>query len=64
MQHVFSSDQDSRLTSEEVASHIGASRTTFRRYLKLLVPQIILDVDVNYGGIGRPELHYFMRLLR
>ena len=64
VQHVFSSDQDSRLTSEEVASHIGASRTTFRRYLKLLVSQIILDVDVNYGGIGRPERHYFMLLLR
>ena len=64
VQHVFSSDQDSRLTSEEVTSHIGASHTTFRRYLKFLVPQIILDVDVNYGGIGRPERHYFKRLRR
>ena len=61
VQQVFGSSQDSRLTSEEVASHIGASRTTVRRYLEFLVSQIILDVDVNYGGVGRPERRYFRR---
>ena len=61
MQQVFGSSQDSRLTSEEVASHLGASRTTVRRYLEFLVSQIILDVDVNYGGVGRPERRYFRR---
>ena len=55
MQQVFSSDS---------ASHIGAIRTTFRRYLKLLVSQTILDVDLNFGGLRRPEGNYFMRLLR
>ena len=58
---VFSSIQDSRLTSEEVASHIGASRTTVRRYLEYLVSQIILDVDVSYGEVGRPERRYFIK---
>ena len=61
VQHVFSSLQGSGLTSEEVASHIGASRTTVRRYLEYLVSQIILDVDVSYGGVGRPERRYFRK---
>ncbi|MEZ7973462.1 MAG: DeoR family transcriptional regulator [SAR324 cluster bacterium] len=59
--HVFSIRQDSSLTSEEVSSLIGASRTTVRRYLEYLVSQTILDVDVNYGGVGRPERRYFLR---
>ena len=58
---VFSSNQGSGLTSEEVASLIGASRTTVRRYLEYLVSQIILDVDVSYGGVGRPERRYFRK---
>ena len=61
VQHVFSSLQGSGLTSEEVASQIGASRTTVRRYLEYLVSQIILDVDVSYGGVGRPERRYFTK---
>ena len=61
VQHVFSSLQGSGLTSEEVASQIGASRTTVRRYLEYLVSQIILYVDVSYGGVGRPERRYFRK---
>ena len=61
VQHVFSVRQDSSLTSEEVSSLMGASRTTVRRYLEYLVSQTILDVNVNYGGVGRPERLYFMR---
>ncbi len=61
VQQVLSARQDSSLTSEEVASLIGASRTTVRRYLEFLVSQTILDVDVNYGGVGRPERRYFLR---
>ncbi|MED5402650.1 MAG: two-component system response regulator, partial [SAR324 cluster bacterium] len=37
------------------------SRTTVRRYLEFLVSQTFLDVDVNYGGVGRPERRYFLR---
>jgi len=61
VQNVFSSLQGSGLTSEEVASRLGASRTTVRRYLEYLVSQIILDVDVSYGGVGRPERRYFRK---
>ena len=59
VQQVLSSVQIPGLTSEEVASQIGASRTTVRRYLEYLVSQMILDVDISYGGVGRPERRYF-----
>ena len=59
VQQVLSSVQSPGLTSEEVSSQIGASRTTVRRYLEYLVSQMILDVDISYGGVGRPERRYF-----
>ena len=61
VQQVLSSVQIQGLTSDEVASHIGASRTTVRRYLEYLVSQMILDVDISYGGVGRPERRYFRK---
>ena len=61
VQQVLSLVQIPGLTSEEVASHIGASRTTVRRYLEYLVSQMILDVDISYGGVGRPERRYFRK---
>ena len=61
VQQVLSSVQIPGLTSEEVASQIGASRTTVRRYLEYLVSQMILDVDISYGGVGRPERRYFRK---
>ena len=45
-------------TSEEMAERVGASRTTARRYLEYLVSQGSLEVDVSYGGVGRPERNY------
>ena len=61
VQQIFSSVQSLGLTSEEVASQIGASRTTVSRYLEYLVSQMILDVDISYGGVGRPERRYFRK---
>ena len=61
VQQVLSSVQSPGLTLEEVASQIGASRTTVRRYLEYLVSQMILDVDISYGGVGRPERRYFRK---
>ena len=45
-------------TSEEMAERVGASRTTARRYLEYLVSRGSLEVDVSYGGVGRPERIY------
>ena len=63
VQQVLCSVQIPGLTSEEVSSHIGASRTTVRRYLEYLVSQMILDVDISYGSVGRPERRYFRKKL-
>ena len=45
-------------TSEEIAEQVGASRTTTKRYLEYLVSRSSLEVDVSYGGVGRPERNY------
>ena len=61
VQQVLSSVQIPGLTTEEVASQIGASRTTVRCYLEYLVSQMILDVNISYGGVGCPERRYFRK---
>ncbi len=49
--------QDSSAASE-VGDNLGVSRTTARRYLEYLVSTRELQVDLNYGGVGRPERYY------
>lgn len=46
------------LSAEEVGEQIGASRTTARRYLEYLVSTGVLEAEVNYGTVGRPERRY------
>ncbi|MEH6627549.1 MAG: response regulator [Motiliproteus sp.] len=46
------------LSAEEVGEHIGASRTTARRYLEYLVSSHELVAEVSYGSVGRPERKY------
>ena len=47
-----------KFTSEEMSERVGVSRTTARRYLEYLVSLGSLEVDVSYGGVGRPERIY------
>lgn len=54
---LFNDGQHS-LAASSVADAMGASRTTARRYLEYLVSSGELIVDVNYGGVGRPERYY------
>jgi two-component system CitB family response regulator len=54
---VFSTDAGA-LNAEEVGLHIGASRTTARRYLEYLVSNNELSAEVSYGSVGRPERRY------
>ncbi|MDJ0882087.1 MAG: response regulator [Gammaproteobacteria bacterium] len=46
------------LGASTVGETLGVSRTTARRYLEYLVSSGELVVDVNYGGVGRPERYY------
>ncbi|MDF2181963.1 response regulator [Neptuniibacter sp. CAU 1671] len=55
------SEQSGSLSAEEVGSHIGASRTTARRYLEYLVSTQELEAEVAYGSVGRPERRYHGR---
>ena len=49
---------DNSIGASTVGESIGASRTTARRYLEYMVSSGELIVDVNYGGVGRPERYY------
>ena len=57
IREIFQASSDS-LGAELVGQTIGVSRTTARRYLEYLVGTEELEVDVTYGGVGRPERHY------
>lgn len=48
------------VSADEVATAIGVARVTARRYLDFLEKQNFINVDVHYGGVGRPINHYFV----
>jgi len=45
-------------SAEEMGKEIGSSRTTARRYLEYLVSVNEIQVEQEYGIIGRPERRY------
>ena len=49
---------DAALSATEVATAIGASRVTARRYLEHLADEGIVERSPRYGGSGRPEVEY------
>lgn len=49
------------LSATEVASLVGSSRVTARRYLEHLADVDMVDRKVRYGGGGRPEVEYLWR---
>lgn len=52
---------DAGMSASEVASDVGASRVTARRYLEHLAEAQLVDRHVRYGGSGRPEVEYRWR---
>jgi len=56
---VFDRPHPEGLSAEEVGQHIGASRTTARRYLEYLTAIGQLTAELIYGAVGRPERKYF-----
>lgn len=49
-----------KLTADQVAKIIGSSRNTARRYLDYLHKEGALNIDIDYGTIGRPEKKYYL----
>ncbi|MDU2065432.1 MAG: response regulator [Sporomusaceae bacterium] len=50
----YLSKQTKFLSAEEVASDIGISRGTIRRYLEYLVEQNMANKTLDYSSVGRP----------
>lgn len=51
-------DMDTALSSIEIAQAIGTSRATARRYLEFLCQIGEVEVEPQYGNVGRPENRY------
>lgn len=49
------------MSAEEVAEGVGIARVTARRYLEYLEKERKVQLDVQYGGIGRPVNRYIKR---
>jgi len=49
---------EASLSAAEVASAVGASRVTARRYLEHLADAALVVRRSRYGGAGRPEVEY------
>ncbi len=47
-----------RFTTEQIASLIGLSRVSTRKYLEFLKDINMLSLDVEYGTVGRPIYQY------
>ncbi len=57
----FNSDRDEAVNAETLGLMVGVSRTTARRYLEYLVSCAVLQADVSYGTVGRPERRYRLK---
>jgi two-component system, CitB family, response regulator DctR len=56
----FIKDSKNGASADEVAAGIGVARVTARRYLDFLEKHNFINVDVHYGGVGRPINQYFV----
>jgi response regulator of citrate/malate metabolism len=45
-------------TAEQMGEKLGMARVTIRRYLDFMEKQSLLEVELQYGKIGRPQHNY------
>ncbi len=57
----FNSELSEAVNAETLGQMVGVSRTTARRYLEYLVSCDILQADISYGTVGRPERRYRLK---
>ncbi|WP_368528382.1 citrate response regulator transcription factor CitB [Enterobacter cloacae] len=57
MLHLFS-DPEVVHTADSLARLLGSSKTTARRYLEQGVKNDVLEAEISYGKVGRPERIY------
>ncbi|MGP4069914.1 response regulator [Halobacillus sp. B29] len=58
----FLSRNSDALSAEQVADGVGMARVTARRYLEYLQKIGEVDIDIQYGGVGRPVNRYHMKV--
>lgn len=58
----FLQQSDGSLSAEQVADGIGMARVTARRYLEYLQKIGEVEIEIQYGGVGRPVNRYKMKL--
>ena len=46
------------ISATETAEQLGISRVSARRYLEYLAEEGLVQVNLKYGGVGRPERRY------
>jgi response regulator of citrate/malate metabolism len=54
-------DTGTDLSASEAADRLGTSRVSARRYLEYLSDDGRVEVQLRYGGVGRPERRYVWR---
>ncbi|MBS8266168.1 response regulator [Mesobacillus boroniphilus] len=54
------SSLSSGINAEDLSEHLGASRTTARRYLEYLISVGKARAELEYGIVGRPERKYYL----
>ncbi|MGO4888195.1 response regulator [Anaerobacillus sp. MEB173] len=55
---ILKKNNEQGFTAVEMSKHIGASRSTARRYLEYLVSTGQVKAELIYGDVGRPERRY------
>jgi two-component system, CitB family, response regulator DctR len=54
-------EQTHPISAEEVAEGVGIARVTARRYLEYLEKRQKVEIDIQYGGVGRPINRYIIK---
>ncbi|MGP4074609.1 response regulator [Halobacillus sp. K22] len=58
----FLGQNSEALSAEQVADGVGMARVTARRYLEYLQKIGDVDIEIQYGGVGRPVNRYHMKV--
>nr|WP_066174487.1 response regulator [Bacillus marinisedimentorum] len=59
---LFLMNQDKSVSAEETAQAIGIARVTARRYLDYFEKIGKVELDIQYGGVGRPVNRYQLQV--
>jgi two-component system response regulator DctR len=57
----FMKDQMNARSAEDVAEGVGIARVTARRYLEYLKNNGAIQLEIQYGGVGRPVNRYIIK---